>query len=521
MRNADPVLLIQSLSKAFGTVQVLHHIDFQLQPGEVHALVGENGAGKSTLSKIISGLLPPDKGSMALRGTEYAPATKRDAERLGVRMVLQELNLIGNLSVAESMFLSHLPHRCGWIDYAELHRRAERWLKEVGLPDLDPSCPVHSLGIGQQQLVEIAAGIAQRCDILILDEPTAALTEPETARLFANINHLKSAGTAVIYISHRLEEIRRIADRISILRDGVLVATHPCAELSHQEMVRLMVGRDVSDECIPRRTSPGPVALRVNGLRCANVVRDVGFEVHSHEILGFAGLMGSGRTETMRALFGADLRDRGDIYRGASDSPLTIRSPRDAVRAGIALLTENRKEQGLLLPLSVQTNITLNALTSLCRRGGWIRHVDEAAAATPWKDRLSVRCRDIEQRVSELSGGNQQKIVVARWLLRNCDILIFDEPTRGIDVGARYELHRLLGELADRGKAIIVVSSDMQELLAVSDRIAVMSAGRLTATFTRSQWSQHAIMQAALQGYTPETTSPHETGRPTSRSSHA
>jgi len=500
MNPVAPLLTIQGLCKAYAG-PVLSDVAFDLRAGEVHALVGENGAGKSTLAKIVAGLVQPDAGAMTLRGQPYAPRNKKDAEHHGVRMVMQELNLIGNLTVAESILLECLPHRFGWIDQCELHARARRILERVGLTDIDPGCLVKSLGVGRQQLVEIAAGLAQRCDLLILDEPTAALTAPEIERLFAEIAKLKIAGTAILYISHRMEEIQRISDRISVLRDGRLIATRPAAELSLDEIVRLMVGRELGEAIHRESAAPGPVALRVEGLRRGDAVRGVSFESRRGEILGFAGLMRSGRTETMRALFGADRADGGEIFLRDEKRPARIRSPRDAVRRGIALLTENRKEEGLLLPLSIRANITFLCLDQLSRAGGWIRATAELAEATRWGRALSVRCHSYEQRVAELSGGNQQKVMIAKWLFRNCDILIFDEPTRGIDVGAKFEIYQLLADLAAQGKAVIVASSDLKELLALCDRIAVMSAGRIAATFRRGEWTQDNIMTAALSGY--------------------
>jgi ribose transport system ATP-binding protein len=315
------------------------------------------------------------------------------------------------------------------------------------------------------------------------------------------VARLKAAGVGIVYISHRLEEIQRLSDRITVLRDGKVVATRPTATLSLAEIVRLMVGRELGEAIHRPARSPGPVALRVAGLRCGDAVRDVSFEVRRGEILGLAGLMGSGRTETLRAIFGADRPDGGEVYLHGSNRPARIGSPRDAVRLGIALLTENRKEQGLLLPLPVRANVTLLALGSLQRFGGWIQPAREQAAARSWVQRLGVRCASLEQPVVELSGGNQQKVVVAKWLLKDCDILMFDEPTRGIDVGAKFEIFQWLIQLADQDKTVIVVSSELKELLALCDRIAVLSAGRLAATFNRGEWRQDTIMDAALSGH--------------------
>jgi ribose transport system ATP-binding protein len=496
-----PALLAARGMSKWYTTQVLADVDFELRRGEVHALVGENGAGKSTLSRIIAGLTPPSAGTMERDGHPFAPRTKAEAERRGVRMVAQELNLVGNLTAAENIFLNRLPHRWGWIDYHQLHQQTRNLLDRVGLHDLDPACPVNTLGIGRQQLIEIAAALAQQCDVLILDEPTAALTDPEIELLFTQIIRLKAQGVGILYISHRLEEIQRIADRITILRDGRRIDTRSTHELSLDAIVRLMVGRDL-DQALSRKVGPpGRVALRVENLQREHTVRQVSFELRCGEILGFAGLMGSGRTETMRAIFGADRPTAGHIYLGDNPQPARIRSPRDAVRHGIAFLTEDRKEQGLFLPLSVRVNISLLQLARLSRARCWIRPSAEREVAGEWIARLAIRCGSVEQRAVELSGGNQQKVIIARWLFKNCDILIFDEPTRGIDVGARFEIYRLLDALASQGKAILVVSSDLKELLLLCDRIAVMSAGKLTATFPRDAFNEDAILEAALSGY--------------------
>jgi ribose transport system ATP-binding protein len=376
-------------------------------------------------------------------------------------------------------------------------------MEKVGLGDIDPSTPVGLLGVGRQQMVEIAAGLSAlgACRVLALDEPTASLTDSEIELLFTQIEKLKAAGVGIIYISHRIEEVMRIADRLTVLRDGAVILTDSTNRLSIDEIIRQMVGRDLGHEHFrDAGKAAGEAALRVVGLNRGGKVRDVCFEVHRGEILGVAGLMGSGRTETMRAIFGADRADSGDIFLGRSSKPAKIRSPRDAVRSGIALLTEDRKEQGLLAGLAVRANITLARLTDLARLG-WISTSKERRVAEHYVKALAVRCRSGEQSVGELSGGNQQKVVIAKWLYRDCDILIFDEPTRGIDVGAKFEIYRMLGKLADEGKAIVFVSSDLKELMAVSSRIMVMSAGRVAATFGRGQWTQEKIMSAALSEY--------------------
>ena len=490
----------RDINKSFPGVQALCGVDFDLHQGEVHALIGENGAGKSTLAGIVAGIAAPDAGRMKLLGNEYRPTGRAGAEAQGVRMVMQELHLISNLSIAENIFIEKLPSKLGFVAYEKLNRAAKKLMDRVGLGDIAPSLPVKELGVGQQQMVEIAAGLSRSCRILALDEPTASLTDTETELLFKQIDKLKSQGVGIIYISHRIEEVMRIADRVTVLRDGRVVATSETNNLTTEKIIRLMVGRDLEHAEHGRGAGTGQVALRVVGLNLGDKVRDVSFEVRCGEILGVAGLMGSGRTETMRAVFGADRRRSGDIYLGDATKPVQIRSPRDAVRNGIALLTENRKEQGLLLSLAVRANISLTRLGRVSRFG-LMNTAMERSVATRFVDALSVRCASTEQTAAELSGGNQQKIVIAKWLFRDSDILIFDEPTRGIDVGAKFEIYEMLGNLAEKDKAIVFVSSDLKELMAVCDRIMVFSAGKVAATLGPQQWSQEKIMAAALSEY--------------------
>ena len=498
--KSKTVFKASDISKSFPGVRALCSVDFDLREGEVHALVGENGAGKSTLVSIIAGLQNPDSGRMQLDGQAYQPVGKADAEAHGIRMVMQELHLIPNLSVAENIFIEKLPSRLGFVNYKKLNCAARQVMQRVGLGDVEPDVPVSRLGVGQQQMVEIAAGLSRRCRILALDEPTASLTDKEIELLFTQIRKLKAEGVGIIYISHRIEEVIDIADRVTVLRDGKAVFTGQTSDLNPGEIIFKMVGRDLEQEQLRHGTKPGPVALRVEELTVSEKVRDVSFKVCRGEILGVAGLMGSGRTETMRAVFGADKADRGRIYLYGSDEPTKIRRPRDAVRNGIALLTEDRKEQGLLLSLAVRKNISLARLDDISRFG-WLDVSKERAVAGRHVEALSVRCSSTEQTAGELSGGNQQKVVIAKWIYRDCDILIFDEPTRGIDVGAKFEIYHMLSELAEKGKAIIFVSSDLKELMAVCDRIMVMSAGRVAETFGSLQWSREKIMSAAFSEY--------------------
>ncbi len=495
----EPLLSVRGLSKAFAT-PVLQAVDLALNAGEVVALTGENGAGKSTLSKIIAGLLAPDSGELRLNGQPYAPADRPAAERLGVRMVLQELGLIGTLSIAENLQLGNFPARAGFIRRAALHDVARAQLERVGLSDIDPALPVSALGIGQQQLVEIARGLMGHARVLILDEPTAMLTAPEVARLFQQIGNLKSQGVGIIYISHRLDELSRIADRVVVLRDGVLVCDQPTAELAHDDIVSAMVGRQASHNADRARRPSGAELLRVEGMSRGNEVRNVSLRLHAGEIVGLGGLVGSGRTELLRLIFGADARDAGDIYLDGSAVPANIESPAQAVAQGIGLLPEDRKSQGLFLTQSLAANLTVASLAAVSRHG-WISKRQEQSATRQWTQRLRIRAANEWQRVDELSGGNQQKILLARWLHRGCRVLLLDEPTRGIDVGARADLYAELDALAAAGKAMLVVSSDLRELMELCDRIAVMSAGAIAQVFERGEWSEEALLSAAFTAY--------------------
>ncbi len=500
-RPGEPVLSVTGIGKTY-VEPVLAGVDLALFPGEVLALTGENGAGKSTLSKIIGGLVPATHGTMRYRGAPFAPASRREAEAQGVRMVMQELNLLPTLSIAENLFLNQLPSikGIGWISRGKLREDARAAMARVGLDALDPDTPVSALGIGHQQMVEIARNLIGDCRVLILDEPTAMLTGREVDLLFEQVERLKRAGVSIIYISHRLEELARISNRIAVLRDGKLVSVGPIADYTTERLVTLMVGREIGEQIDLGERRIGAPFLRIDKLTRGSVVREVSFEVRRGEIFGISGLIGAGRTELLRLIFGADPAEGGTVSLGEPPKVLSIKSPSDAVEQGIALITEDRKGEGLLLTQSIGANLSLGNFAKVSRHG-FVDGGREAALSHRQIDAMRIRTSGWQQPVGELSGGNQQKVVIGRWLERDCKVLLFDEPTRGIDVGAKFDIYGLLGAQARAGKALVVVSSDLRELMLICDRIGVMSAGRMVDIFKRDAWTQDSLLAAAFSGY--------------------
>ncbi|MBV9491509.1 MAG: sugar ABC transporter ATP-binding protein [Verrucomicrobia bacterium] len=495
-----PLLELTGVTKRFPGVTALTGVDFAVAPGEIHALVGENGAGKSTLIKLLCGTYAADAGQMRFGGAPYRPQSPLEALEAGIRVVYQEFNLLPYLSVAENLFFDHLPRRYGLLlDRRSLDERSAALLRRVGL-EVDPRTRVEYLGVAQCQLLEIAKALSSAGRLLILDEPTATLTPREIARLFEIIRGVRRAGVAVIYVSHHLNEIFDLCDRVTILRNGQRIASLVVAETTPQEVVHHMVGRELELELArasgraQAKMAGGAAALRVRDLRFRGNPHGVTFEVRYGEIVGFAGLVGSGRTETLRAIFGADRRDGGEIYR--EGRRMTFDGPKDAVRHGVCLLTENRKEQGLVLDMPARVNVTLTDLRRVAR-AGVLRPGVEKGIAQGWVDELHVRLASLEQLVRDLSGGNQQKIVIAKWLYRNAAVLMLDEPTRGIDVGAKAEIHELLRRLAAQGKAIIVVSSEIPELIALCDRILVLWRGRIAGEVQRHEFDNERILSLA------------------------
>lgn len=511
----EPLLQIDQLHKSF-TLPVLQGVHLAVNAGEVCALMGANGAGKSTLSNIICGRLQPTSGDMQLAGKPYAPKSLADAERLGVRMVLQELAPINNLSVGENLCLRDLPSRFGFVQYRQVEQYARQALALVGLQDLDPATPMHRLGIGQKQLVEIATVIARPCRLLILDEPTAALTDPQIEVLFQQIKKLQSRGVAVIYISHRQSDIETIADKVTVLRDGKTVFSQCQQFTTGDDIISHMTGVPVTKQA-PFAVRPvGDLFLSLRGITRPPLLNDINLAIHRGEVLGLAGLIGSGRTELLRAIMAADPvpeSSAGIMTLAEDNKPYAPRSPVDAVAAGIGMIPEDRQHQALLSALPGSHNITLGQLSDVASFG-WIKHHKENQLVRNYQQQLSVQWADPNQPVSQLSGGNQQKIIIARWLLRDCELLLFDEPTRGIDVQTKRLIYTLLDQLAKAGKAIVVVASEWQELTTVCDRIAVLSQGEISGVFNRGQWSERKLMAAACANFLAttdaETTSNHD-----------
>ncbi len=491
---APPVLRVQGVSKGFPGVQALSNVRIEVARGEVHALVGENGAGKSTLMKILYGVHQPDSGTIELNGQPVTIGNPHQAQRLGISMVHQELNLVPALDVGRNIYLGREPTKGrSVIDWTRLYRDAESLLAQLGIP-LNPRTLVRRLSVAQQQMVEIAHALSWRPSILILDEPTSSLTSQEIDELFRILRDLKASGVAVLYISHRLEELEQIADRATVLRDGQYIDTVDARRTPIPALIRMMVGRSLDQQFPKQNTAVGDEVLRVEGLTRAGRFQDITFSVRRGEMVGMAGLVGAGRSEVVRAIFGADPKDSGEVF--VDGHKVGIHTPDDAIAAGIGLLPEDRKTQGLVLVLPVKTNSTLTVLDQLSRLGV-VNHTRRDALARKSVADLRIRTPGIDFRVRNLSGGNQQKVVIAKWLAANPKVLIFDEPTRGIDVGAKVEVYNLMNALAQNGVGILLISSELPEVLGMSDRILVMHEGRLVADVPRSAASQEIIMSYA------------------------
>jgi ribose transport system ATP-binding protein len=490
-----PLLSMRGIVKSFPGVRALRGVDLDLHGGEVLALVGENGAGKSTLIKVLSGAHLPDAGSIQLHGHGVRFISPLEARQAGIAVIYQEFNLVPSLTAIENIFLGQEPARAGFVRRGEERRRTTELFARLGVA-VDPDAPCRELTVAHQQLVEIARALAFDARIVVMDEPSATLTPQEVERLFGMIGDLRTRGIGIIYVSHRLEEIFAIANRVLVLRDGEAVACRPIGEATREELIRLMVGRRLEEEFPKRQVRIGPPRLVVRGLRRGRKVRDVSFEIRRGEVVGLTGLVGAGRTETARLIFGADRKEAGSVE--LDGRALDIRSPRDAIRAGIALLTEDRKAQGLVLVQSVRDNFALPNLQRFSFLG-FVRRRAERQAMARHIEELRIRLASPEQPVRNLSGGNQQKVVLAKWLERHCEVLLFDEPTRGIDVGTKVEIYRLINDLAAAGKAILLISSELPEVMGMSDRILVMHEGRLTGEIADvSRATQEDILRLAV-----------------------
>jgi ribose transport system ATP-binding protein len=492
------LLRLVGISKSFPGVRALHNVHMEVHKGEVHALLGENGAGKSTLMKILSGAYTRDAGEIYWEGKKVEIHNPRAAQELGIAIIYQEFNLVPQLSIAENVWLGRQPMRnaaLGLVDWSASNRKTEALLRELNL-DLDPHRPVAGLGVAQQQMVEIAKALSLDAKLLIMDEPTSALAEAEIHQLFGLIRKLKERGVSVVFISHHLDEVFEICERGTVLRDGEFIKTIDVAQTTKDELIQLMVGRSLDQQYPKIISKRGEEALRVEHLSREDKLKDISFTAYTGEILGIAGLVGAGRTELVRVIFGADKIDAGKVFVFGKETH--IDSPERAIKAGLALLPEDRKQEGLVLLLSVLHNVSMASLDKMKNMFGLLRLQDEKVQVGDFIQKLRISTPGIQQQVQNLSGGNQQKVVLAKWLAGKSQILIFDEPTRGIDVGAKVEVYNLMNSLVEGGAAVIMVSSEMPELLGMSDRIVVMHEGSLVAEFDRAEVTQEKILSAAM-----------------------
>ena len=493
----EVILQMIDIDKRFPGVHALNKVSFDVKRGEVHALMGENGAGKSTLMKVLTGIYTKDSGSIVFEGKEVEFHGAREAQDAGVVIVHQELNMVGHLTVAQNIFIGREFKKGIRIDDKKMNEEAAKLFEKLNI-NIDPTATMSDLTVGKQQMCEIAKAISHDAKVIIFDEPTAALTESEIEDLFKIIRDLRKQQMAIVYISHRMDEIKVITDRVTVMRDGCYVGTLVTEESTKDDIINMMVGRIIYEEPKTKSRVPedAPVVLRVDHLNAGRMVQDVSFELRKGEILGFSGLMGAGRTETARAIFGADPKESGEIF--VNGKKTVINSPEDAVKAGIGYLSEDRKRFGIVVQKTIAENTTMADLGNYMK-GIFIDKKKEKKVAKEFVDSLSTKTPSVDQLVVNLSGGNQQKVVIAKWLCKNCDILIFDEPTRGIDVGAKNEIYKLMNKLAAEGKSIIMISSEMTEILRMSDRIVVMCEGKKTGELRIEDTTQEKIMNLATR----------------------
>ncbi len=493
---SEPILRMSGISKSFPGVRALEDVSFDVLPGEVHALMGENGAGKSTLMKILAGAYECDAGSVSIDGAPVHISSPHDAYQLGINIIYQEFNLVPQLTVAENIFLGREPSAGlhGWLNASRMNAEAKALMDELGV-DIDVRTKVGKLPVAMQQMVEIAKATSRKSRIIAMDEPSATLTDHELENLYRLIRKLKESGVSIVYISHRMDEVFSICDRITVLRDGKTIGTRATSDVTPEELIKMMVGRTLEDN-FPKVAAPvGEAVLEVSGLTRRGVIEDISLTVRAGEVVALVGLVGSGRTEVARCVFGADAYDAGTIK--LHGKPLLAHGPKDAIDSGIGLVTEDRKGQGLLLDLSVRENTSLAALPSLSRLG-FVDRSRERNAAQEYVRTLGIRTPSLEQRVKNLSGGNQQKVVLSKWLLTGSRLLILDEPTRGIDVGAKVEIYQLMNRLAAKGIGILLISSELPEVLGMADRIVVMREGRVVGELSRAEATQERIGELAV-----------------------
>jgi ribose transport system ATP-binding protein len=486
---------LRNISKSFGGIAALKNVTLKVLPGEIHALVGENGAGKSTLMKILSGANTKDTGQIFIDNMEVQIRNTHDSKKLGIGIIYQEFSLVPELSVAENIFLNQLSSSGIWLQWGKLKKKAEELINNIGF-SIDPSLKAADLSLAEQQIVEIAKALSEHVRVLILDEPSAVLGPQEIQKLFDTLKRLKKEGVAIIYISHHLSEVFQIADRITVLKDGSSCGSLPISETDRDSVIKLMLGRSL-DAMYPLRDSViGEDALKAVDISQGEKVKEVSLTVKEGEILGIAGLVGSGRSETVRAIFAADKREKGRIF--LSGKELRLRSPRNAVRLGIGMVPEDRKQHGVILSLTVKENISLTNYKEITGFLGFIKAKKESNNSAELIRKLTIKTENENQEVSKLSGGNQQKVVLAKWLNRNCRVMIIDEPTRGVDVGAKVEIYNLINELSQKGVAIIVISSETSELIGICDRIIIMRKGQIHGGLTKQEFSEEEILRLSL-----------------------
>lgn len=489
-------LEMKNIAKHFGGVKALKNVSLKVKSQEIHALIGENGAGKSTLMKVLSGAYKKDKGEIYLDGNPVDINNPKESKDLGIAIIYQEFMLAPDLTVAENIFIDQLTKGKALINWMELRKKAKEQLSRLGFDDISPTTKVGNLSVAYQQVVEICKNLTRDAKVLVLDEPTAVLTFSEIKKLFEILRKLRDDGVSIVYISHRLEEIFELSDNITVLKDGEYVNTVSTASIDKSQLVTMMVGREMSQMFPDRQVNIGDEILKVENLNAGEMVQNVNFQVRAGEIVGFSGLVGAGRTETMRALFGADHKDSGKLIYFGKET--TFKNPKEAIRNGFGMLPENRKEQGLLLKQSIRMNATLTVLYTKISRMGIINHEKEKAYVKKLLESMATKYGDMEDNADSLSGGNQQKIALAKWVAAECKCLILDEPTRGVDVGAKMEIYKIMNDLAEKGVGIIMISSEMPEIIGMCDRVVVMRQGKVTGEFSKEDINENNLIKAAM-----------------------